>query len=57
MRDVTNWTEYSEILSRFLLTRPMRDVTNRPDYDLRPFLISTHTSHAGRDYSALYDII
>ena len=49
MRDVTSAVVLSMLRTRFLLTRPMRDVTpNGPAFQTL-FKISTHTSHAGRD--------
>ena len=35
---------------RFLLTRPLRDVTTRPETAARYTHISTHTPLAGRDH-------
>ena len=49
MRDVT-WMEFRmRLIGLFLLTRPMRDVTSRMDDLAKGIVISTHTSHAGRD--------
>ena len=49
MRDVTEGSRTWERERSFLLTRPMRDVTNMPRMCMKKYMISTHTSHAGRD--------
>ena len=41
------------MFSRFLLTRPLRDVTQFLQVDLSPAMISTHTPLAGRDAARL----
>ena len=42
-------SNFRTLLSRFLLTRPSRDVTNLKDTVIKMIQISTHTSLAGRD--------
>ena len=49
MRDVTAHIQIFYMFHSFLLTRPMRDVTDMNVTDDQLLLISTHTSHAGRD--------
>ena len=49
MRDVTSPDMALLPMFIFLLTRPMRDVTSGSTGLHRPPVISTHTSHAGRD--------
>ena len=44
--------DYDAGPDRFLLTRPMRDVTEERSFSLHGTAISTHTSHAGRDRPA-----
>ena len=49
MRDVTPIVGTSCPGMTFLLTRPMRDVTAGLSTYINQVIISTHTSHAGRD--------
>ena len=45
----THWTALSEAYCKFLLTRPLRDVTLYLISELKSIEISTHTPLAGRD--------
>ena len=49
MRDVTGPLLTARPSQSFLLTRPMRDVTTWASGGRMYMVISTHTSHAGRD--------
>ena len=53
MRGVTLRKRRSDHPKRFLLTRPMRGVTERGSDPSGQLGISTHTPHAGRDLSLL----
>ena len=49
MRDVTRESRMARNWQWFLLTRPMRDVTELFGRAVVVYIVSTHTPHAGRD--------